>query len=60
MKKLLKEFLDALIPVSVGSAITLAGIFFMKYSIESKSMLENGTKTVDTVYVHDTVFIQYQ
>lgn len=60
MKKILKEFLEALIPVSIGSAIALSGIFLMKIDIDSQSMQENDTKAVDTVYVHDTIFIQPQ
>lgn len=58
MKNLLKEFLQTLLPVSFGVAVA---IFFMCFLIGYYHPIpkhENNTNIVDTIYIHDTVFIQ--
>lgn len=60
MKKLLKEFLKDLIPVSFGVAVAFFFIYLLDGRYHYMPKHENSTKIVDTIYIHDTVFIQYQ
>ena len=60
MKKLLKEFLKDLIPVSFGVAVAFFLLYLLNGYYHFIPKHENNTKTVDTVYVHDTIFIQHQ
>lgn len=60
MKNLLKDFLKDLIPVSFGVAVAFFLLYLLNDYYHSTPKHESNTKIVDTIYIHDTVFIQHQ
>lgn len=60
MKKLLKDFLKDLIPVSFGVAIAFFFIYLLDGRYHYMPKHENRTKIVDTIYIHDTIYFPPQ